>query len=59
MNHPLIKWAQRKDRVFLEIQLRDIAEEKVKLEANSVNFEGSSDSKKYEFSLDFFAEIDT
>ena len=22
--HPLVKWAQRKDRVFLEIQLQDI-----------------------------------
>jgi hypothetical protein len=23
--HPIIKWAQRKDRVFLEVPLRDIS----------------------------------
>ena len=36
--HPLVKWAQRKDRVFLEIGLRDITDEKVNITSNSIAF---------------------
>ena len=30
-NHPNLKWAQRKDRVFLTIDLADISNEKIEL----------------------------
>ena len=30
--HPVVKWAQRKDRLYLELQLKDILDEKVELE---------------------------
>lgn len=30
-SHPIIKWAQRKDRVFIEVQLRDVKDEKIDL----------------------------
>ena len=32
-NHPNLKWAQRKDRVFLTIDLADISNEKIDLNA--------------------------
>ena len=57
--HPIIKWAQRKDRVFLEIGLRDITEEKLDLTENSISFKGVSDKKEYAFDFEVFSAIDT
>lgn len=57
--HPIIKWAQRKDRVFIEIPLRDIADEKVTLTSTTIAFEGLSDKVKYSFDFELFAEINT
>jgi hypothetical protein len=55
--HPQIKWAQRKDRIFLEVQLRDIKDEKIELTENSLTFSGDSDKHKYAFSLEFHSSI--
>ena len=57
--HPILRWAQRKDKVFIEIALRDISEEKIELTSNTMSFNGVSDKKKYAFDLELFAEIDT
>lgn len=46
--HPTLKWAQRKDKIFITIGLRDIVDEKVSLKNNSFTFECSSSGKKYE-----------
>lgn len=40
MLHPTIKWAQRKDKIYIELSLRDIANEKVDLTTNSISFKG-------------------
>ena len=56
--HPIIRWAQRKDKVYLEVQLRDIKGEKIDLSEQGLTFEGESDKDKYAFSLDLFAVVD-
>ena len=56
--HPIIKWAQRKDKVYIEVGLRDITDEKIDLTNTSLSFEGNSDSKKYLFKIDLFEEVD-
>jgi prostaglandin-E synthase len=55
--HPVLKWAQRKERVFLELQLRDIQDEKVDLTAKGIGFSGKSSGQPYEFNLEFFEEV--
>lgn len=56
--HPITKWAQRKDKVFIEVALRDITDENIELTDTTLTFVGNSDSKKYEFAFEFFAEVD-
>lgn len=36
--HPTIKWAQRKDRIYLTLEVRDIENEKVELKEDSIKF---------------------
>ena len=57
--HPLIKWAQRKDKIFLEIGLRDIEEERVNITEKTVKFEGKSNKKDYAFEIELFESIKT
>ena len=57
--HPPITWAQRKDRVFLTIQLRDIKNEKIELKEKSFNFSGESDKKLFSCNLNLFSEVST
>ena len=39
-SQPTVKWAQRKDRLFLTVDIQDIAEEKVALTAEKVLITG-------------------
>eukprot|EP01016_Furgasonia_blochmanni_P021320 TRINITY_DN235_c0_g1_i1.p1 TRINITY_DN235_c0_g1~~TRINITY_DN235_c0_g1_i1.p1 ORF type:complete len:230 (+),score=85.65 TRINITY_DN235_c0_g1_i1:67-756(+) len=56
---PPIKWAQRKDKLFVTIEARDIKDEKVDLIApNQLRFVGTSDNQKYDYTLEFFGDID-
>ena len=57
--HPLIRWAQRKDRVFLEVPLMDITEEKVDLTNTHLKFHCTSGGKKYQFELETFEQVNT
>jgi hypothetical protein len=59
LRHPTTKWAQRKDRVFVELHLMDIANEKVELTATHLKFQGESGQKTYAFELELFDEVDT
>mmetsp|Transcript_8039 Transcript_8039/g.10219 ORF Transcript_8039/g.10219 Transcript_8039/m.10219 type:complete len:154 (-) Transcript_8039:462-923(-) len=54
---PPLKWAQRKDSVFLTIDLPDIVKEKIDLTASGLSFFGESEEQKYEFSVEFFAKV--
>ena len=53
--HPNVKWAQRKDRVFVEVQLRDGKNERVELKETSLGVEGNSDGIHYAFNVELFA----
>ena len=53
----MIRWAQRKDKVYLEVQLRDIKGEKIELTEQALSFEGQSDKDKYAFSIEMFAAV--
>lgn len=36
--HPTIKWAQRKDRIYITLEVRDIENEKVELKEDNIKF---------------------
>lgn len=56
--HPITKWAQRKDKIYLEVQLRDISNENIELTNTTLTFVGDSDGQKYSFAFEFFEEVD-
>ncbi|EAR94413.2 CS domain protein (macronuclear) [Tetrahymena thermophila SB210] len=51
-------WAQRRDRIFISINLRDITEEKIDLQPTSLSFDCTSDKKQYHGVVNFYDEID-
>lgn len=51
------RWCQRKENVYLTVELRDIKDEKADLQPNSLTFSCVSDSKTYEGKIEFFEEI--
>lgn len=57
MLHPIIKWAQRKDRVFIEVPLRDIKGEKIELAPQGLSFSGESAGKNYSFNVELYEEV--
>jgi len=54
-----IKYAQRKDSLYLTIALADVKDEKIVLTDTKLNFEGTSGGKSYEVNVDFFKEVDS
>ena len=48
-----IKWAQRKDSIYLTIALADVKNESIQLTANTLTFTGTSGDKQYQAKLDF------
>ncbi|KNC53040.1 uncharacterized protein AMSG_09332 [Thecamonas trahens ATCC 50062] len=59
-NFAPIKWAQRKDRVFLTIALQDVKDEKISLTDEKLEFEAvaGTDSQSYKADIEFFEAID-
>ena len=58
--HPEIKWAQRKDRVLLTVDLHDASDVNVSFENDdTLLFRGVSDGTVYESDLHFYDSIDT
>uniref|UniRef100_K3XC04 CS domain-containing protein n=1 Tax=Globisporangium ultimum (strain ATCC 200006 / CBS 805.95 / DAOM BR144) TaxID=431595 RepID=K3XC04_GLOUD len=53
-----VKWAQRKDAIYVTVDLPDVKDEKVKLTNTNLTFSGTSNGEKYEVTLDFFKEVD-
>ena len=59
--HPNVKWAQRNDLLFIEICLQDCINPEIKVQAHKLYFKGVGgglESKCYESTLEFYAEID-
>jgi len=58
-NNPHIKWAERKDRVFLTIELNEVKDPKIDIvDGKKLTFNGESEGKTYTLDLDFFGEVD-
>lgn len=57
--HPIIKWAQRKDKTFITIGLRDIEDEKVDLQEDRISFSCTSAKNRYQFVVEFYDGINT
>ena len=55
--HPNVKWAQRKDKVYVEVQLRDSKNEKIDLKETTLNVEGDSEGNHYVLTVELFAEV--
>jgi len=58
--HPEVLWAQRAELLYITVNLTDIKEQKIELDKTSLKFKakGEAEQKDYEFSLEFFDEID-
>mmetsp|Transcript_132942 Transcript_132942/g.187858 ORF Transcript_132942/g.187858 Transcript_132942/m.187858 type:complete len:229 (+) Transcript_132942:25-711(+) len=55
---PPIKWAQRKDSVYVTIDVPDVKDEQISLKDTTLSFKGKSGDRTYELELEFFAELD-
>ncbi len=53
MNTAPVKWAQRKDSIYLTITLADVKDHKIELAEKKLTFEGSSNGKQYSLNLEF------
>lgn len=54
-----VKWAQRKDSLYVTIDLPDVKHEKVSLQEDCLTFEGTSNDQDYKVDLHFFKPVDT
>lgn len=57
---PKVLWAQRKDKIFLSIEVFDAKDEKVSLDATSLAYSAvrGTDNTKYAVDLEFYAPLD-
>lgn len=55
--HPITRWAQRKDKIYLEVTLRDIVNEQIELTPTTLSFSGESDGKKYQFTFELYESV--
>ncbi len=53
MNTAPVKWAQRKDSIYLTITLADVKDHKIDLAEKKLTFEGNSSGKPYSLNLEF------
>jgi len=56
--NPIVVWAQRKDQVFVSIDLQDVKDPQIVLEPTKLSFKGTAGGKHYETDLELFQEID-
>ncbi|KAK2570178.1 Co-chaperone protein p23-1 [Acropora cervicornis] len=59
MLHPSTKWAQRRDRILLTIELSDCQKPDISLDTNSLKFsaKGGKEQKYYTLELKFHKEV--
>lgn len=56
---PNLKWAQRKDKVFITIDVPNCTNESIELtDDNQLKFKADSDGVTYAFDMNLFAEVD-
>lgn len=57
MNTAPVKWAQRKDSLYVTITLNDVKDHKVDLTNEKLVFQGSSNGKEYSLNLEFVSDL--
>ena len=59
--HPIVKWAQRNDLLFLTVCIQDCKNPEIKVEEDKLYFKGKTglEGKVYEAEIKFLKEIDT
>eukprot|EP01138_Halocafeteria_seosinensis_P009929 gb/GECG01010141.1/.p1 GENE.gb/GECG01010141.1/~~gb/GECG01010141.1/.p1 ORF type:complete len:103 (+),score=15.16 gb/GECG01010141.1/:1-309(+) len=55
---PPIKWAQRKDSVYITIDIPDAEVKKLDLQGKSLDFHAVSKGTEYQCKLEFYKELD-
>lgn len=55
---PQVLWAQRKENIFITVDVQDAQDLKIDLEEQSLKFHGKSGENVYEFSLVFPEKVD-
>jgi hypothetical protein len=55
--HPVLKWAQRKECVFVTIEVEQLDKHEITLKDNVLAFSGTSGDKDYHFSHEMFGEV--
>ena len=58
VNIPTCLWAQRKDCVYVTVDIPDATDEKISVDANLIKFSAKSKDKLYECEMELFDEID-
>jgi prostaglandin-E synthase len=53
MNIAPVKWAQRKDSLYVTITLNDVKDHKINLTNDKLTFEGNSNGKDYSLNAEF------
>ena len=54
---PSVSWAQRKDKVFVNIQLEEIEDETITVNTKTLIFRGTSRGVKYGVDLEFYQDV--
>ena len=54
---PTCKWAQRKDCVFVTVDIPDVTDEVVTVESEKLTFKGKSQGKDYACEMILFAKV--
>jgi len=55
---PTVLWAQRKDTLYITVDVPDVTHEKINIGENVVHFQGKSGTKEYAVDLELLHEID-
>jgi len=56
--NPSVAWAQRKDQIYIQIDIPDVKNEKISLEKDKLHFSGTSAGKNYGVELELYGEIE-
>lgn len=57
MNTAPVKWAQRKDSLYVTITLSDVKDHKIDLTNQKIVFSGTSNGKKYSLDLELVSSV--
>ncbi|ORY99383.1 HSP20-like chaperone [Syncephalastrum racemosum] len=58
--HPTVSWAQRKDLIFLTVEVMDITNPVIDVKPDRIHFKakGEKEQNEYEFEIEFYKEVD-